>query len=287
MSGHLRPNVQTFIGCDAAYDDAQVVLFGAPFDSTTSFRPGARFGPQAMRSESVGIETYSLYQDADLENVPVMDAGDLDLPFGNAAAALGEIERFAAHILADGKKPCLIGGEHLVTLGAVRAAFGAHPDLRVLHFDAHADLRDDYMGETLSHATVLRRIWEMTGDGKIFQFGIRSGSAEELRWSRARVEREPFTAESVADAAAAIGGAPVYVTVDLDAVDPAEFPGTGTPEAGGLSFVQLHRALMAIKPCNVVAFDICELAPHYDHSGQSTALACKTLREMLLAYGDA
>ncbi|MDL2264508.1 agmatinase [Synergistaceae bacterium OttesenSCG-928-I11] len=284
MPEPIRPNVQTFIGCDAEYDAARVVLFGAPFDSTTSFRPGARFGPQAMRAESVGIETYSPYQDADLENVSIMDAGDLDLPFGNAASALDKIERFAARVLGDGKKPCLIGGEHLVTLGAVRAAFKAHPDLRILHFDAHADLRDDYMGEKLSHATVIRRIWEMTGDGKIFQFGIRSGSADEMHWSREHVQRELFTADTIADAVSKIGDAPVYVTVDLDVVDPAEFPGTGTPEAGGLSFTQLHRALMATKKCNVVAFDVCELAPHYDHSGQSTALACKALREMLLAY---
>jgi agmatinase len=284
MTTRLAPNVQTFIGCDAPYEDARVVIFGAPFDSTTSFRPGARFGPQAMRAESTGIETYSPYQDADLEERRVMDAGDLELPFGSAAKALDMIEAFAAGVLADGKKPCLIGGEHLVTLGAVRAAFGAYPNLRVLHFDAHADLRDDYMGEKLSHATVVRRVWEMTGDGKIFQFGIRSGSAEEIRWSRDRVSREMFTAETVADAVREAGDAPVYVTVDLDVIDPSAFPGTGTPEAGGLSFIQLHRALMETQGRDVVAFDSCELAPHYDHSGQSTALACKILREMLIAY---
>lgn len=280
----MKSSIQGFIGCGSEWDEARAVIFGAPFDSTTSFRPGARFGPAAMRSESFGIETYSPYQDKDLEDFQIFDAGDLELPFGNAAAALDEIESAAEEILGAGKMPVLLGGEHLVTLGAVRAAAKRYPDLHIVHFDAHADLRGDYLGEKLSHASVIRRCWEILGDGRIFQFAIRSGSREETAWSRGHTAMEKFRALTVNEAVKTIGDAPVYITLDLDAVDPSEFPGTGTPEAGGLRFTELLEALLALRPLNVAAFDLCELSPHYDHSGASTALACKTLREMLLAY---
>lgn len=280
----MKTNIRGFIGCDAGYEEAQAVLFGAPFDSTTSFRPGARFGPAAMRAESFGMETYSPYQMRELEELSLFDAGDLDLPFGNAAAALGEIEGAAAEILRDGKLPCLIGGEHLVTLGSVRAAAKKFPELRLIHFDAHADLRDEYMGERLSHASVMRRCHDLLGDGRIFQFGIRSGCKEEMAWAHGRVKMEKFRADTAAEAAREIGEAPVYITVDLDVIDLSEFPGTGTPEAGGLCFSELLDALLSLRGLDVKAFDVCELSPHYDRSGASTALACKTLREMLLAY---
>lgn len=280
----MKTNIRGFIGCDAGYEEAQAVLFGAPFDSTTSFRPGARFGPAAMRAESFGIETYSPYQERDLEDYSVFDAGDLDLPFGNAAKTLSAIEEAAAEVLAANKIPVLLGGEHLVTLGAVRAAAKRYPGLRLIHFDAHADLRADYMGEELSHASVIRRCHDILGDGRIYQFGIRSGSREEMRWSDTHTRMEKFRADTINEAVKEIGEAPLYITLDLDVVDPAEFPGTGTPEAGGLRFTELLAALLSLRGLNVKAFDICELSPHYDHSGASTALACKVLREMLLAY---
>ncbi|WP_394926925.1 agmatinase, partial [uncultured Robinsoniella sp.] len=178
----LNKNIETFIGCDAEYSDAKIVLFGAPFDSTTSFRPGTRFGSKAIRSESFGLETYSPYQDKDLSDMQIFDSGDLELCFGDTALALQDIQDRAATILQDGKLPLLIGGEHLVTLGAVRAVFDKYPDLHIIHFDAHADLREDYLGAQLSHACVLRRCWELVGDGKIYQFGIRSGDREEFSW---------------------------------------------------------------------------------------------------------
>jgi len=284
----IIPARPSFIGCNSAYEDAKFVLFGAPFDSTTSFRPGARFASQAMRVESAGIETFSPYQNRDLEEIPVCDAGDLELPFGSAARALDEIENFVSRILGDGKIPVMIGGEHLVTLGAVRAAATRHSTMAVVHFDAHADLRDDFMGETLSHATVIRRVWDILGDGSIFQFGIRSGGKAEFEWGRGRVSTERFKALSMEKSAAIISGRPLYVTLDLDVLDPSEFPGTGTPEAGGLSFTELLDALLKLAKKNgqnVIGFDVCELSPHYDTSGASTAAACKMLREVLIAFG--
>jgi len=238
-----------------------------------------------MRVESPGIETFSPYQNRDLEEISVCDAGDLELPFGNAARALDEIESVTSRAFNDGKIPVMIGGEHLVTLGAVRAAAKRYSGMAIVHFDAHADLRDDYMGETLSHATVMRRVWDILGDGSIFQFGIRSGSKTEFEWARDRVSTERFKTLNVEKSAEIISGRPLYVTVDLDVLDPSEFPGTGTPEAGGLSFAELLDALMKLSGKNIIGFDVCELSPHYDTSGVSNAAACKILREMLIAFG--
>lgn len=281
----MRKNVETFIGCDADYAASEIVLFGAPFDSTTSFRPGARFGPAAIRHESFGLETYSPYQDKDLTDCRVFDCGDLELSFGSPEAALSDIEARAAEILADGKLPLLLGGEHLVTLGAVRAAIGKYPDLQIVHFDAHADLRDDYLGQRLSHACVIRRCHDLVGDGRIHQFCIRSGEREEFRFARAHTDFHPFSFEGLEACAAMLkeSGAPVYFTVDLDCLDPAVFPGTGTPEAGGVAFPQLLRAILTVSETNVIGADLNELAPMLDTSGASTAAACKAVREMILA----
>lgn len=274
-----------FIGADRSFEDAKVVIFGAPYDSTTSFRPGTRFGPAAIRNESFGIETYSPYQDRDLEDdASVHDAGDLELPFGAPDRALEMIEAKAAEILDAGKIPFLLGGEHLVTLGSVRAVAKRYPDLRIIHFDAHADLREDYLGVRLSHACVLRRCHDILGDGRIWQFGIRSGTRDEFAFMKAgHVTTEPFSVKTLPSLDFPVG-TPVYLTVDLDVLDPSEFPGTGTQEAGGLKFTELLSALTEIlSRFNIVALDNVELSPSLDPSGRSTALACKLLREELLA----
>lgn len=281
----LQKNTETFLGCDAGWEDARVVLYGAPYDSTTSFRPGTRFGSRAIRAESYGLELYSPYQDAELRG-RVLDSGDLELPFGDPAPALAMIEARAAEILQGGKIPFLLGGEHLVTLGAVRAAAKVHKGLHILHFDAHADLRADYLGSPLSHACVLRRCHELVGDGRIYQFGIRSGDKAEFDWGKGHVFTHKFDLEGLAEALDALQGKPVYLTVDLDVLDPSVFPGTGTPEPGGVSFDALRRAVTdACRRLNIVAADVNELSPHYDPSGISTAAACKIVREMLIALG--
>ncbi len=279
----MQRNIETFIGCDAAYEDADIVLFGAPFDSTTSFRPGARFGPSAIRHESFGIETYSPYQDEDLTDYSVFDSGDLELCLGSAESALADIEAHTEQILSDGKLPLLIGGEHLVTLGAFRAVQKKYPDVHIIHFDAHCDLRDDYLGAKLSHACVIRRCHDIIGDGRIHQFCIRSGEREEFLFAKEHTDMHKFDLHGIKEALNAIGGKPIYFTIDLDCLDPAYFSGTGTPEAGGISFPQLLEAIEAVCAHNVVGADINELAPMLDASGASTALACKTLRELILA----
>ena len=282
----MEPQLNQFIGCDKPFDDAKVVLFGAPYDSTTSFRPGTRFGPAAMRAESFGIETYSMLQDRDLaEDASVFDSGDLELPFGAPDAALDMIESRASEILDAGKIPFLLGGEHLVTLGSVCAVAKRYPDLHIVHFDAHADLREDYLGVKLSHACVLRRCHDILGDGRIFQFGIRSGTRDERQFMKdGHVTTELFSDSTLPEVIKKIGSdVPVYLTVDLDVIDPSEFPGTGTQEAGGFKFLQLLGDLRQIcENLNVVALDNVELSPALDPTGRSTALACKLLREELL-----
>ena len=281
----MNPNVETFIGCESSYEDAKIVLFGAPFDSTTSFRPGARFGSAAMRHESFGLETYSPYQDEDLTDYSVFDSGDIELCFGSAESALSDIEERAGEILSDGKLPLLLGGEHLVTLGAVRAAAEKYPDLHIIHFDAHADLREDYLGAKLSHACVLRRCHDLLGDGRIHQFCIRSGDREEFRFAKEHTDLHKFSFDGLEEVLEKLrkDNTPVYFTIDLDCLDCAVFPGTGTPEAGGVSFLQLIEAIFKVCRANVVAADVNELAPMLDTSGMSTATACKVLRELLLA----
>lgn len=278
----MDKNIQTFLACEAAFDDAKTVLFGAPFDGTTSFRPGTRFGPSAIRSESFGIETYSPYCDRDLTDCAIYDGGDLELPFGNTERVLSMIEDYTEQVLSANKRFVMLGGEHLVTLGALRAVCRRYPDLHIIHLDAHTDLRTDYLGEELSHSTVLYHAWKLVGDGRVFQFGIRSGEKYEFEFAKQHTTLRKFDLQSFEETVKALEGKPVYFTLDLDVLDPSIFCGTGTPEAGGVTFKELMDALLQLNRLNIVGCDINELSPHYDHSGTSTAVACKVTREILL-----
>ena len=278
----LKAYSDSFFGCECSLDNAQIVIFGAPFDSTTSFRPGTRFASRVMRQESFGLESYSPYQDKDLYDYNIFDSGDLELCFGSTEAALADIEAREDYILSQKKLPLMIGGEHLVTLGAVRTAAKHYPDLHIIHFDAHTDLREHYLGEPLSHATVIRRCWDLLGDNRIYQFGIRSGEREEFYWAREHTTLNKFDFTGLDEAVSELRGKPVYLTIDLDVLDPSVFPGTGTPEAGGVNFLELLDAIERVSTLNIVACDINELAPIYDQSGASTATALKVLRELML-----
>ena len=278
----LNKNVVNFIGCDSEYEDAQIVMFGAPF--TTSYRPGARFGASAIRNESYGLETYSPYQDKDLADTKVFDSGDLELSIGDSEKVLETIEDRTAQILKDEKLPLMLGGEHLVTLGAFRAALKKYPDLYIVHFDAHTDLREDYLGVKLSHASVIKRCWDLIGDNHIFQFGIRSGEKYEFDWAKERTYLNKFNFNTLDEIIEKLKGKKVYFTLDLDVLDPSIFAGTGTPEAGGVTFMELlHAVIKVCSKLDVVALDVNELCPIYDMSGVSTAVACKIVREILLA----
>lgn len=272
-----------FQSCVSNYEKSDVVIFSCPMDSTTSFRPGTRFAGNAIRVDSFGMEWYSPYFDMSLKEVNTCDIGDLDLPIGNVNKSLEIIEEVSTKIIADNKKIMMVGGEHLVTLGVVRSLVKKHPNLHIIHLDAHTDLRDEFYGLKLSHATVVRRCHDLVGDNKIYQFGIRSGDREEFQWSKGRTELRKFDLEGLKETIFKLKDVPVYITIDLDILDPAYFPGTGTPEPGGITFKELLKAVKDFdKLGNIVGADIVELSPHYDTSGSSTAVACKILREMVL-----
>lgn len=281
----MQKNIVNFIGCDADYEEAQIVLFGAPFDSTTSFRPGTRFAGAAMRNDSYGLEIYSPYQNLELPENKVHDCGDLELAIGSPKKCLQQIQDCAEEIFTHGKLPFLIGGEHLVTLGSVRAAAEKYPHMHIIHFDAHTDLRRDYLGVELSHACVMRRCWEILGDGRIHQFGIRSGEKEEFEWARSgHTDFHAFSLDDLESVLDELGDIPVYFSLDLDVMDPSVFPGTGTPEPGGVDFLTAMRgASQVCAQANVIGCDVTELCPPCDTTGASTAAACKIVREMLIA----
>jgi agmatinase len=274
----------SFQSCDAEYKDSNVVIFSAPLDTTTSFRPGTRFAGNAIRTESIGIEWYSPYKDMDLKDYKTTDIGDLDLPMGHVSRSLDIINETAKNIINDGKKVMMIGGEHLVTYPVVKAYQEKYKDLKIIHLDAHTDLRDEFMGMKLSHATVIKRCYDILGDGSIYQFGIRSGDKHEFDFAKnGHTYMEKFSIDTLADIIDEIKDSPVYITIDLDVLDPSVMPGTGTPEPGGISFKELlHATKLFEKLKHVVGADIVELAPKIDPTDVSTAVAAKLLREMVL-----
>lgn len=273
---------QRYLAADSAVDEADVVLIGVPFDGTASFRPGARFGPQGIRFWSDVLETYSRPFDADLEELKLADAGDLQILSADWQSASVEIHRAVEKYLQLGVVPILMGGEHLITLPAVQAITGEFPGLVVLHMDAHMDLRDNYEGLQLSHATVMRRVMEKVGADGLLQYGIRSGTREE--WA---LSEEKGTLLSDLEALPDIvGDRPVYLSVDLDVLDPSVMPETGAPEPGGISFPQLHEAILACRGLNVVAGDVVEYCPLPGWGGPSGAVAAKVVRELIFLAAE-
>lgn len=268
---------------------------GVPLDVTTSFRPGTRFGPARIRAVSDGLEDYSPIQDKSLLDVPFYDAGDVDLAPGSVGGALDAIEAAVADVVGRGQLPIILGGEHLLTLATVRGVLRHVPDLVVVQFDAHADLRDDYLREKLSHATVMRRVTELIGPERLYQLGIRSGAAEEFRFGREHTRFHPLPlggsspslAELAERVAEAVGQRPVYITVDIDVIDPGYAPGTGTPEPDGVRPGELLRALLALRRLRVVGLDVVEVCPPQDASDVTSLLAAKIVREAIVGFGSA
>lgn len=274
--------VQPFLGA-GALDAARLVLVGAPLDATVTGRPGSRHGPPRIREVSEYLEEYSPKLDRTLSEARFHDAGDLNLPLTRVGEALRLIASAADAIAGAGRIPLVIGGEHLVTLGPVRALAARHPNLALLHFDAHLDLRDDWMGERDNHATVVRRCVELLQPGSVYQFGVRSGAKEEYLYAATNTTLYPDDiVDGVTRVRAALDGRPVYVTVDIDVLDPAFAPGTGTPEPGGVSSNELLAALACLKGLNVVGMDLVEVAPAYDPTERTAYVAAKALREAIL-----
>ncbi len=283
-------NTPTFMSMDDSYEESNLVVFGAGFDGTTSNRPGTRFASTAMRPEFYGLETYSPVLNLDMDDYKICDIGDLELSIGNTDIVLGEIYEGTKQIVKDNKVPFMIGGEHLVTLPAFKAVHDKYKDIYVLHFDAHTDLRDEYNNNKNSHATVIKRIWDIIGDNKIYQFGIRSGTKEEFEFSLKdkHTYMETHTIDTFEEIIKSLDGKNIYLTIDLDVLDPSIFPGTGTPEPGGVTYKEFESIFKILKNSNInlVGCDIVELSPDYDNTSVSTVTACKILRELTLVISD-
>ena len=277
-----------FIKANQNYDEAKAVLYGMPMDWTVSYRPGQRFGPSRIREVSIGLEEYSFYLDRELGDVPFFDAGDVPLPFGNAEKSLAAIKEFVEKVIADGKVPVGMGGEHLVSLPVMEALADKYPDLAIIHFDAHTDLREDYEGEPYSHATPIRKIANKIGPENVYSFGIRSGLKEELEWAKENGMHISLfeVLEPLKAVLPTLAGRPVYVTIDIDVLDPAHAPGTGTVDAGGITSKELLASIHAIarSSVNVVGCDLVEVCPVYDHSEMTVNAAAKFIREMILGW---
>lgn len=273
-----------FMGSTESYEDANIVMVGVPMDFTCSFRPGTRFGPQKIREVSIGIEEYSIYMDKSLEDFKYYDAGDLDLPIGNVEKSLELIGQAAKEVVEDRKFPLFIGGEHLISVPVIKEVYKKYGDeLIVIHFDAHADLREGYLGCPNSHASAIRRLVDFMPGKNIHQFGIRSGTKEEFEYAKENTNM--YTIEVLEPLKKVIDkfkGKPVYFTLDIDVVDPAYANGTGTPEPGGISSKELLQALGLVKDLNLVGFDLVEVSPHYDQSDRTALLAAKVIRDMII-----
>jgi agmatinase len=273
-----------YISAKASFRESTAVILGCPFDGTASFRPGARFGPSAIRRASWGIETYSPYLRKDLANLKIHDMGDLDLPLGEKVLALDFIREALHKILAGRKFPILLGGDHLVTLPIVEEILRVYPDLHLLHLDAHTDLRENYLGEILSHSTVMRKLLVPLGKGRLSQIGVRSGTEDEFRLANRLKTLVPLGQASVKSMVRRLKNRPVYISLDLDLFDPGILPGVGTPEPGGITFQQFILLLKEIQSLHVIGFDIVELTPDYDPTQISSVTASVILREMILTF---
>jgi len=275
-----------FMGGTDNYEQAGIVLVGAPLDLTVSFRPGAREGPREIRRVSQGLEEYSVYLQRDLADYRYYDAGDVALPLGAVQESLRRIGLVAAEILAGGKFPLFLGGEHLISYPIIREAVNVYPELAVIQFDAHADLREEYLGARFSHATVMRRVVELIGGGNLYQFGIRSGAGDEFDFA---CDNTNIYINEVMDPLVEIipklEGRPVYISLDIDVVDPAYAPGTGTAEPGGCTAKEILQSVRLLGRLDVVGFDLVEVSPVYDPSQRTALLAAKLVREAILSFG--
>ena len=275
-----------FMGAQRGIDQSRVSLLGVPYDGTCCFRPGARFGPSAIREDSYGIETYCPQLDLDLEDINFTDIGSLDVPLGDAKLTLDYIRDATDILLKKNLKPLIIGGEHSITSGVIKSLITNYPDLIMLQLDAHADLRDEWLGSKLSHACTMKRCLEILPSKKIFQIGIRSGTKSEfleMNNSKRLIQHTlGENAKSLEEALKSFKGRPIYLTFDLDWFDPSIMPGTGTPEPGGYFWGDFAAIIDVIKSHNLIGADVVELSPKLDNTGISSILAAKVIRSLIM-----
>lgn len=287
MSEFYFSTVGRFLNSSTGYEEAEYVFFGAPFDGTSTYRPGSRFFPSSVREASVNIEGYSFRHNYDVEKAKIHDAGDLFVS-NNAGEVVESVRKACFNILKDKKKIIMVGGEHTVTLGASRAL---SMDVGLLILDAHFDVRPEYMGSTIGHASVLRRIIEERGADKIVHLGVRAACEEEIAFvrkcglkylgSRAFMEKGQAVFKEVERELTRLDK--VYVSLDMDVFDPSYAPGVGNPEPEGLSPTTMFGVLNRLEGRRVLGFDVTEGTPLLPDCGVTSILAAKTIFELVSA----
>ena len=275
-----------FMGSNRTIKNSSIGIYGVPYDGTTSFRPGSRFGPTSIREISHGIETYCPEFELDLCDLNYSDFGSLKIPYGAPEPVIKSVENITVELINNKIKPLMLGGEHSMTIGAVKGASKFYSDLVLIQLDAHADLRDKWLGSKYNHACTMRRCLEVIASDHLLQVGIRSGTREEfaeLKSEQRLIRLDPENNTNVFEQALSnLLGKPIYLTIDLDWFDPSVLPGTGTPEPGGFFWHNFSNILKILRKHNVVAADIVELSPQLDASGISSVLAAKTTRSVLM-----
>ena len=275
-----------FMGSRRTIDNCNVALLGVPYDGTSCFRPGSRFGPSAVREDSYGIETYCPQLNLDLEDINFADLGSLDVPLGDAKLIIEYVKDATDILLKNNLKPLIIGGEHSITSGIVKSIITDYPDLIIIQLDAHADLRDEWLGNKFSHACSMKRCLEILPSKKIFQIGIRSGTKLEFIEMKNSKTLIPHhlgnSAKYLEKALKDFHDRPLYLTFDLDWFDPSIMPGTGTPEPGGYFWGDFAAIVEVLRSHNLIGADVVELSPKLDNSGISSILAAKVIRSLIM-----
>ena len=279
-------NGAIFMGAQRSIYQCKVSLLGVPYDGTCCFRPGARFGPSAVREDSHGIETYCPQLNLDLEDINYADLGSLDLPLGDTELIIDYVKNATDVLLKNNLKPLIIGGEHSITNGIIKSLITNYPELIMIQLDAHADLREEWLGSKFSHACTMKRCLEILPSKKIFQIGIRSGTKSEFleMYNNKRLIQHTLgkKAKYLDEALKSLKGTPIYLTFDLDWFDPSLMPGTGTPEPGGYFWNDFAAIIDVIKSHNLIGADVVELSPKLDNTGISSILAAKVIRSLIM-----
>jgi agmatinase len=282
----MRPVSPRFIACTRSPDEAQIVFFGIPFEGTVNLRKGADRGPLDLRLASDSIETYSPALGRDLEDLAMADLGDCELPDGSPRSQLEAARQEIRRFWRPGLRPVMLGGDHTATLPVIEVLAAAVPDLRILHIDAHPDTREEFLGERFCYASAIARVMEVVPPERVFQVGMRTGSREEFE--RRLPNFFPVTAIAPGDAVRKIlpelRRHPVYVTIDIDVLDPSEAPGTGSPEPGGLRVPEVVELIRLLQGSEVVGTDLVEVAHAHDPSGRTGIAGSWILREAILTW---
>ena len=285
----MIPADPRFIACRASLPEARIALFGIPFEGRVNLRRGADHGPRELRLASDSIETYSPFLDRDLEDLAIADLGDCELGDGSPREQLGRAREEIRRFWRPGLRPVMLGGDHTATLPVIEVLAPAIPELRILQLDAHPDLREEFLGERYNYASAMARVMDVVAPERVYQVGMRTGAREEYQRKAPHLFPAHRTRplDAVRSLLPELAAHPLYVTVDVDVLDPSEAPGTGAPEPCGITAAELVEIVRLLAPCSIVGTDLMEVAHAWDPSGRTGITASWILREAILTWWGA